>query len=117
MDGLLDRSMEMVEIEDMIQILHDEEMAIKRAKSLRQQKEIDKQEAKDKDLFKHSKHWTGQKATLTDVANDINPPRHKILTQWDIGIGRLENHYTGIMHGLYLRLSVVALLWLVYVYG
>ena len=92
-------------------------MAVERAKSLRQQKEIEKEEAKDKDLFKLSKHWTGQKATLTDVANAINPPRHKILTQWDEGIGRLENHYMGIMHAFYLRLSVVALLWLVYVYG
>ena len=30
-------------------------------------------------------------------------------------MGRLENHYLGIMHGLYLRLSAIALLGVLYV--
>ena len=106
----------MVEIEELKQILHDEKMAEIRAKTKVMQKEIKKQEAEDRELFKLREHWTGQKATLADVSNDINPKGQKIFTLWDEGINRLQAHQMGIMHGFYLRLSVVALLAFVYVY-
>jgi hypothetical protein len=107
----------MVEIEELEQILHDEEMAVKRAKSLRQQREITKQEAEDKLLFNPIKHWTGLPATVTDVARSINPPHSKILEMSDASDRMVNAHALGFLHGMYLRLCIVALLGLVYVYG
>jgi len=107
----------MVDIEEMTQILHDEEMAIKRAKSLRQQRELMKQEAEDELLFNPIKHWTGLPATATDVARSINPPRSKILEMSAASDRMVKAHALGFLHGMYLRLCIVALLWLVYVYG
>jgi|TARA_Y100000310_G_C19982716_1_gene490554 hypothetical protein len=109
--------MEMVERYELEQVLHDEKMAQIRAKTEVRQKKIRERERKDKELFGLREHWTGQKATVTDVANDINPPRSKILDLIDSSDRLVGAHALGYMHATYLRISVIALLWLVYVYG
>ena len=100
----------MVEIDEMKQIIHNEEMAERRAKLKPIQKAIRKQQAEDRKLFK----WKGY--TSTDVARNINPARSKILDAIDRQDRLVDTHALGYMHGMYLRISVVALLWFVYVF-
>jgi len=102
-------------VEEMRQILHDEKWKPIIAETERKNKEIEKQEAKDKEIFRLREHWTGQKATVTDVARDINPVRLKILDITEASERRLEAHYHGIIDGLKIRLAVVAMLVLLYV--
>ena len=99
----------MVSIEEMEQIIHNEEMAKRKAKLKPIQEKIRQQVAEDKELFK----WKGY--TLTDVAREINPPRSQILTMLESSNRALENHYNGIRDGLLLQLGVIALLILIYV--
>ena len=105
----------MVNIEEMKQIIHEEEMAKIRAQTEVYQKEIEKKKAKDEKLFRLKNHWTGQKATLIDVSNSITPPRSKVLEECDKGDRLLEAHYNGLMDAFKIRIGVIALLWLVYV--
>jgi hypothetical protein len=99
----------MVEIEELKQILHNEEMAERKAKLEPIQRAIRKQAKEDKDLFK----WKGY--TLTDIAREINPPQSKIVTMIESNDRSLENHYNGLRDGALLQLGVIALLILIYV--
>ena len=99
----------MVSIEEMEQIIHNEEMAKRKAKLEPIQRAIRKRAEEEKDLFK----WKGY--TQTDVAREINPPRSQILTMLESSNRALENHYNGIRDGLLLQLGVIALLILIYV--
>ena len=105
----------MVEIEEMKQILHDEKMKQMASETAIKQKKIEQQKLKDKNLFKYRDHWTGLPNSLTDVSRSINPPRSKILDEIDSGYGKLEAHYYGIMHGMFIRLGAMALFCLIYV--
>ena len=98
----------MVDIEELQRILHNEEMAERKAKLEPIQKAIRKQTEEDKDLFR----WKDY--SLTDVAREINPPRSKILTMIESNHRSLENHYNGLRDGLLLQLGVIALLILIY---
>ena len=100
----------MVEIEELKQILHDEEMAKRKAVTRAIQKKIRQREAEDKELFK----WKDY--TLTDVGREVNPPRSKILDLADSSDSMIGAHALGYMHGMGLRISVIALLWFVYVF-
>ena len=100
----------MVDIEELRMTLHNEEMAERKAKLEPIQKAIRKQAEEDKDLFK----WNGY--TLTDVASKVNPPRSKILDLAESSDRMIGSHALGYMHGMYLRVSVIASLWFVYVY-
>ena len=99
----------MVEIYEMEQIIHNEEMAKRKAKLKPIQEKIRQQDAEDKELFK----WEGY--TLTDVAREINPPRSQILTMLESSDRAIANHYYGLRDGLILQCSVVALIILIYV--
>ena len=105
----------MVSIEELRQVLHDEKMALKMAETEKKCKEIKKREAEDKELFRLREHWTGLKATTVDVARDITPPRSKILEVTEAQDRLVNAHAIGYLHGLYIRLGVVALLGIVYV--
>ena len=106
----MDRSMEMVNINEMEQIIHDEEMKVRKAKLKPIQEKIRQQDAEDKELFK----WKDY--TLTDVGRKVNPPRSKILDLAESSDRMTSVHALGYMHGMYLRISAVALLWFVYVF-
>jgi len=99
----------MVEIYEMEQIIHNEEMAKRKAKLKPIQEKIRQQDAEDKELFK----WKGY--TLTDVAREINPPRSQILTMLESSNRALENHYNGLRDGILLQLGVIAILVYLYV--
>ncbi len=99
----------MVSIEEMEQIIHNEEMAKRRAKLKPIQEKIRQKEAEDKELFK----WKGY--TLTDVAREINPPRSKILDAVESNDRLMEAHALGMMHGIAMKLGAMALFCLIYV--
>ena len=101
-------------IEELRQILHDEKMAIIVAETERKNKEIEKREAEDRELFGLRYHWTGQKATVTDVARDINPTRSKVLDLTESYDRTVNAHALGYLHAMYLRIGFVALLVLIY---
>ena len=100
----------MVSIDEMEQIIHNEEMKVRRAKLKPIQEKIRQQDAEDKELFK----WKDY--TLTDVGRKVNPPRSKILDLAESSDRMTSVHALGYMHGMYLRVSVIALLWFVYVF-
>ena len=100
----------MVNINEMEQIIHNEEMAKRRAKLKPIQENIRQRNAEDKELFK----WKDY--TLTDVGRKVNPPRSKILDLAESSDRMTSVHALGYMHGMYLRVSVIALLWFVYVF-
>ena len=100
----------MVNINEMEQIIHDEEMKVRVEECRKGQEKIRQREAEDKKLFK----WKGY--TLTDVGREVNPPRSKILDLTDSSDSMISAHALGYMHGMYLRISVIALLWFVYVF-
>jgi hypothetical protein len=108
--------MEMVELEELKQILHDEKMKQIASETAIKQEKIERQKRKDKDLFKCRDHWTGLPNSLTDIARSINPPRSKILDKCDRSMNRLEAHYYGIVHGMCLRVGAMALFCLIYVW-
>lgn len=54
-------------------------------------------------------------ATVTDVVKEAFPYESKIEQEYQSSLNRLEGHYYGLVHGMFIRVALISLIWLVYV--
>ena len=91
-------------------ILHDEKMKEIKKRTEKIQKKLRNRKAEDEKIFKH------KGMNMTEVARKYMPVRSKVLDFTDKTDNTVYAHAQGYMHGMYLRVSAIALLWLVYVF-
>jgi len=111
----------MVDREELKDIIHEEKLKVLR-KEVEAKRKINKAERLEREdmLREPTEHLTitGKyvKVTQTDIARVINPPRSKILDMIDTNDKLVDAHALGYLHGLYVRVASIALLWGVYVW-
>ena len=54
---------------------------------------------------------------VTDVLKEVFPYKSKIEQDCDSSMKRLEGHYYGIVHGMFIRVALLSIFGLVYLYG
>tara|TARA_R100000458_G_scaffold17123_1_gene14835 strand:- start:185 stop:529 length:345 start_codon:yes stop_codon:yes gene_type:complete len=114
----------MVDREELRAILHKEEMneykqivAEKYEKNQREKMEREKLLAGPTEYIDLLRKAPRVNVTVTDVANEAFPYQSKIEQEYQSGLNKLEGHYYGIVHGMFIRIFLLSLFGLVYLYG
>tara|TARA_R100000988_G_C3866067_1_gene101541 strand:- start:46 stop:390 length:345 start_codon:yes stop_codon:yes gene_type:complete len=114
----------MVSIEELKRVLHQEEMReyreivaekYKRNKSFN----IEREEllAGPTEYIDTLRKAPRVNVAVTDVVKEVFPYKSKIEQDCDSSMKRLEGHYYGMIHGMFIRVALFGLFGFVYVYG
>ena len=114
----------MVNIEELRTILHKEEMneykqivAEKYERNQRENMEREELLAGPTDYIDLLRKAPRVNVTVTDVVKEVFPYESKIEQEYQSSLKRLEGHYYGIIHGMFIRVALFGQFGFVYVYG
>ena len=118
------REKDMVNIEELRTILHKEEMneykqivAEKYERNQRENMEREELLAGPTEYIDLLRKAPRVNVTVTDVVKEVFPYESKIEQEYQSSLKRLEGHYYGIIHGMFIRVFLLSLFGLVYLYG
>ena len=112
----------MVDKEELKRILHEEEMKEYRQIVAEKYKRNQRENMEREELLSGPSAYIDllRKAprvnvTVTDVVKEVFPYESKIEQEYQSSLNRLEGHYYGLVHGMFIRVALISLFWLVYV--